>query len=240
MAYLNGVRPGETTLLEGSPLGALMLGAAALFSFWQLRRAPAKALADWEPACRPLLAAAGLAFLYLVAPLCLAVDGTAIAWAVAGLASLFAGLRLGSRTFLFCAFAVQLLGGALFLLHLQGGDGQGGVFDSGWRGLMTASLIGLALIGGMLLAARDPLVKDDSRLLMGLSLVLLAGLAFVNLAVLFVLPWRSASAVWAGSGLLIIWLSLVLRQRLSFYFGLALQVVGGLAFLLAGRRCSAR
>ncbi|MEZ1376844.1 hypothetical protein QVM80_28715, partial [Enterobacter hormaechei] len=63
---------------------------------------------------------------------------------------------------------------------------------------------------------------------------LLAGLAFVNLAVLFVLPWRSASAVWAGSGLLIIWLSLVLRQRLSFYFGLALQVVGGLAFLLAG------
>ncbi|MBF3233686.1 DUF2339 domain-containing protein, partial [Pseudomonas aeruginosa] len=173
-------------------------------------------------------------FLYLVAPLCLAVDSTAIAWAVAGLASLFAGLRLGSRTFLFCAFAVQLLGGALFLLHLQGGDGQGGVFDSGWRGLMTASLIGLALIGGMLLAARDPLVKDDSRLLMGLSLVLLAGLAFVNLAVLFVLPWRSASAVWAGSGLLIIWLSLVLRQRLSFYFGLALQVVGGLAFLLAG------
>ncbi|MBF3188120.1 DUF2339 domain-containing protein, partial [Pseudomonas aeruginosa] len=164
----------------------------------------------------------------------LAVDGTAIAWAVAGLASLFAGLRLGSRTFLFCAFAVQLLGGALFLLHLQGGDGQGGVFDSGWRGLMTASLIGLALIGGMLLAARDPLVKDDSRLLMGLSLVLLAGLAFVNLAVLFVLPWRNASAVWAGSGLLIIWLSLVLRQRLSFYFGLALQVVGGLAFLLAG------
>lgn len=234
LAYLNGVRPGETTLLEGSPLGALMLGAAALFSFWQLRRAPAKALADWEPACRPLLAAAGLAFLYLVAPLCLAVDSTAIAWAVAGLASLFAGLRLGSRTFLFCAFAVQLLGGALFLLHLQGGDGQGGVFDSGWRGLMTASLIGLALIGGMLLAARDPLVKDDSRLLMGLSLVLLAGLAFVNLAVLFVLPWRSASAVWAGSGLLIIWLSLVLRQRLSFYFGLALQVVGGLAFLLAG------
>ncbi|MFO7073784.1 hypothetical protein P3E18_26465, partial [Pseudomonas aeruginosa] len=56
LAYLNGVRPGETTLLEGSPLGALMLGAAALFSFWQLRRAPAKVLADWEPACRPLLA----------------------------------------------------------------------------------------------------------------------------------------------------------------------------------------
>jgi hypothetical protein len=33
---------------------------------------------------------------------------------------LFVGLRLQSRTFLFTAFAVQLLGGALFLLRLQG------------------------------------------------------------------------------------------------------------------------
>jgi uncharacterized membrane protein len=40
--------------------------------------------------------------------------------------------------------------------------------------------------------------------------------------------------VWAGSGLLIIWLSLHLQQRASFVFGLLLQIVGGAAFLLAG------
>lgn len=127
---------------------------------------------------------------------------------------------------------MQLLGGALFLLQLDTTqDGAGGVFSAGWRGLMTASLIGLALIGGMLFAARDQLVRSDVRLLRGLSLVLLAGLLLINLAVLFVLPWQTASAVWGGSGLLIIWLSLHLQQRASFIFGLLLQVVGGVAFL---------
>jgi uncharacterized membrane protein len=78
------------------------------------------------------------------------------------------------------------------------------------------------------------MVRGDVRLLRGLSVVLLAGLVLINLAVLFVLPWQTASAVWAASGLLIIWLSLYLKQRVSFVFGLLLQLIGGAAFLLAG------
>ncbi|MBM7061095.1 DUF2339 domain-containing protein [Pseudomonas sp. UL073] len=234
LAFLGDLRDGTDSLLSGAPLGALMLGAALLFSFWNLRRTDTTTLSAWEPKCLPALACAGLAFLYLIAPLCFAVQATAISWALAGLATLFAGLRLRSRSFLFCAFAVQLLGGALFLIQLRGADGGSGVLGSGWSGLLSASLIGLALIAGMLLAARDSLVRDDKRLLLGLTVVLLIGLAFINLAVLFVLPWRTASAVWAGSGLLIVWLSLYLQQRASFVFGLLLQVVGGAAFLLAG------
>lgn len=230
LAFLGGLDLGAETLLDGSPLGALMLGAALLFSFRQLRLAPDEAATGLERRGLPVLACAGLAFLYLMAPLVFAVEGTAIAWALAGLATLFAGLRLQSRTFLFSAFAVQLLGGAIFLLDLDGsGLGSGGV--PGWRGLLVASLIGLALIAGMLLAARDPLVRGDTRLLRSLSLVLLAGLAFVNLAVLFVLPWRTASAVWGGSGLLILWLSVHLQQRAGFYFGLFLQLLAGFSFL---------
>lgn len=221
-------------LLDGAPLGALMLGAALLFSFWNLRNVDPLVLRSWEPTVRPLLATLGLAFLYLIAPLCLGTEGTAIAWALAGLATLFAGLRLRSRTFLACAFAVQLLGGAIFLLRLHGADSGSGVLGSGWRGLVTASLIGLALIAGMLIAARDSMVRDDRRLMLGLSVVLLLGLAFVNLAVLFVLPWQTAAAVWAGSGLLILWLSLQLQQRAAFVFGLVLQVVGAGAFLFGG------
>lgn len=68
----------------------------------------------------------------------------------------------------------------------------------------------------MLLAARDELVRSDTRLLRGLSVVLLAGLMLINLAVLFVLAWQTASAVWAVSGVLIIWLSLYLKQRMSW------------------------
>jgi len=209
-----------------------MLGAALLFVYWRLRQAPVEGLMRGERHALPWLASLGLAFLYLIAPLCFATQGTAISWAGAGLASIWVGLRLQARSFLFCAFGVQLLGGLLFLLRLEA-SGQGAVFSAGWQGLLAASLIGLALVLGMLLAARDPSVREDRRLMVGLSVVLLAGLVFINLAVLFVLPWRTASAVWAGSGLVIVWLSLFLQQRVSFYFGLLLQLVGGVAFLAA-------
>lgn len=233
LAFLSELGVGETSLLEGAPLGALLLGAALLFSFFQLRKAPTEQAAQWERRGLPVLASVGLGFLYLLAPLLLSTQGTAISWAIAGLATLLVGLRVGSRTFLFTAFAVQLLGGALFLLRLQAGTDSGAVFSAGWSGLLTASLIGLALVGGMLLAARDTMVRSDVRLLRGLSVVLLAGLVLINLAVLFVLPWETASGVWAASGLLIIWLSLYLQQRVSFVFGLLLQIIGGASFLIA-------
>lgn len=235
LAFLSELRSGESSLLDGAPLGALMLGVALLFSFYQLRKALPEQASKWERQGLPVLACLGLTFLYLLAPLFLFTHGTAISWALAGLATLFVGLRLQSRTFLFTAFAVQLLGGALFLLRLQEAGGESAaVFSAGWSGLLSASLIGLALIAGMLLAARDEMVRSDVRLLRGLSVVLLAGLVLINLAVLFVLPWQTASAVWAASGLFIIWLSLYLKQRVSFVFGLLLQVIGGAAFLLAG------
>jgi uncharacterized membrane protein len=235
LAFLGELRPGVDSLLAGPVLGAPMLGAALLFSFHALRQAGDEQSSAWERRGLPLLACVGLAFLYLLAPLCFDAEATAISWALAGLATLLAGLRLQSRSFLFSAFAVQLLGGALFLLQLDAASGIGsGAFDAGWRGLLSASVIGLALIGGMLLAARDRQISNDKNLMRGLSLVLLVGLLFVNLAVLFVLPWQSASAVWGGSGLLIVWLSLQLQQRASFVFGLLLQLFGGLSFLVAG------
>ncbi|HLD64953.1 MAG TPA: DUF2339 domain-containing protein, partial [Pseudomonas sp.] len=233
LAFLTELSHGQESLLAGPPLGALMLGTL-LFSYWQLRQAPEGTAAAWERRLLPVLACTGLSALYLIAPLCFGAQATAIIWSLAGLATLFAGLRLQERSFLFTAFAVQLLGGLVFLTQLEGAAGSGaGVFSNGWRGLMTASLIGLALIGGMLVAARDKGVSSDARLMRGLSLVLLVGLVFINLAVLFVLPWQSASAVWGGSGLLIIWLSLHLQQRASFVFGLLLQAVGGVSFLIA-------
>src|SRR3990167_7432389 len=231
LAFVIGLRSGELTLLDGAPLGALMLGVALLFSYWQLRQNTQHA-SSWEVRGLPVLACAGLAFLYLLAPLLFAAQGTAISWALAGLLTLWLGLRIQARSFLFSAFAVQLLGGVVFMLDMAGNAATGmGGFSAGWQGLLTSSLIGFGLIAGMLLAARDPQVGNDRRLLRGLSVVLLVGLVFLNLAVLFVLPWATASAVWGGSGLLIIWLSLHLQQRASFVFGLLLQVLAGLVFL---------
>jgi uncharacterized membrane protein len=238
-AYLSEVTAPHLTsptLLRGVPAGALMLGASLLFGHDRVRRSRATGIASkdtrWLP---PLLACAGLAFIAMIAPLCLAAEGTAIAWALGGLVTLFVGLRLRSRAYLVVAIAVQVLGGLLFLLEIDPtGSTHTAAFTAGWRGLISASTIGLALVAGVILAARDPLVRDDPRLIYAVATVLLIGLGFVNLAVLFVLPFATASAVWGGTGLLILWLSLQLRQRATFMFALVLQVFAAATFLLTG------
>ena len=230
LMFLSEIRLGEgRAILSGVPLGALMMSASLLASFWNLRQSREPSLRAWEAWCKPVLAALGFFFLYLIAPLLLDVDATAIVLAVAGLGTLLLGLRLGERSFLFSAFGAQLGGGALFAGFLRVDDLGGG--SVGWTGMLAASMIGLSLVGGMVMASRDDKVRRDPGLMRGLAIVLLVGLVFLNLAVLFVLPWQRASAVWAGSGLLILWLSLHLQQRASFVFGLLLQMVGGLSFL---------
>jgi len=233
LMFLSEIGLGEgRAILSGVPLGALMMGASLLASFWNLRQSREPSLRPWEAWCKPVLAALGFFFLYLIAPLLLGVNATAIVLAVAGLGTLLLGLRLGERSFLFSAFGAQLGGGALFAGFLRVDDLGGG--NVGWTGMLAASMIGLSLVGGMVMASRDENVRRDPGLMRGLAIVLLVGLVFLNLAVLFVLPWQRASAVWAGSGLLILWLSLHLQQRASFVFGLLLQVVGGLSFLGVG------
>jgi uncharacterized membrane protein len=151
LAFLSELRMGASSLLDGSPLGALMLGSALLFSFYQLRSALPEQTSRWERNGLPVLASLGLIFLYLLAPLFFFTQATAISWALAGLATLFVGLRLQSRTFLFAAFAVQLLGGAAFLL--AGPDWLGLLPGEGLRpfahaGFWTPLVLGLAALIG--------------------------------------------------------------------------------------------
>ena len=94
---------------------------ALLFSFLQLRGA-GDGVAERERQLQPLLAHGGLAFLYLMAPLCFSPYGTAAAWALAGLATLLAGLHLGVRSVLISAFVVQALGGMIYLIFSDGLD----------------------------------------------------------------------------------------------------------------------
>jgi uncharacterized membrane protein len=115
LAFLGELHSSGSSLLGGVPLGALLLGIALLFSFHQLRKALPEQIRPWELKSLPVLACLGLAFLYLLAPLFFFSHGTVISWALAGALTLFVGLRLQSRTFLFTALAVQMLAGALFL-----------------------------------------------------------------------------------------------------------------------------
>jgi uncharacterized membrane protein len=235
IAYLSTLRPGdEASLLSASRLGAAMLGGALLFSYWQLRGVPAARRRDHDWLLATMLAGLGLAFLYLLAPLSFQAEGTAIAWAAAGLATLVAGLRLRERVWIAAALAIQLMGGLAFIGQLPPplGGIEGAVLASSWRGLLVAGLIGAAALAGYVVAARDAQAKADPALVIGWSLLLLFGLAFINLSVLFVLPWRIAGGVWAASGLAILALGLALQQRASLGFGLVLQLAGGGVFLL--------
>ncbi|GHT91597.1 hypothetical protein FACS1894116_00420 [Betaproteobacteria bacterium] len=231
--YVADIRLGVDTLLDARPLGALLLGGALLFCHRSLRRAEEEALEKWDRQCLPVFAFCGLSFLYLIPPACFALEATVICWALAGVATLFAGIPLRSRPFLTPAFGIQLLGGALFLFNLQPGI-EGGVLASGWRGVISASLIGFALIASAVIAQNDAMARKNPALANRLGLALLVGLVFVNLAALFVFQWTATSATWAGSGLLILWLGLAQRQRKLFYFGLALEAVAAFAFVGTG------
>ncbi len=137
---------GVTTLLAGPPLGAAMLGGSLLFMHGQIRRAAM--LFEWETVwCAPLLVCIGLGFVDLIAPLCFAVDWTVMAWSVAGMLTITAGLYLRSHSYILMALAVQVLGGGLLLLDLWDPSWTiDAVLGSGWRGV-AARLGPLSAVG---------------------------------------------------------------------------------------------
>ncbi|GHT96020.1 hypothetical protein AGMMS49545_20050 [Betaproteobacteria bacterium] len=247
LTYLNGIERGVVggdALLNAAhagSLGAALLGAALLFAHLVLRHDLQRneaAAGSVKAALLPTFAFSGLAFLYLLPPLSLGASMTVICWALMGLATLFAGLLLKSRSFLISGFAVQLLGGVLFLLDLEMGTG-GSVLASGWQGLLIAFQVGVALIVSTLFVRQETRPRDHPLLASGTSVVTLTGLIFLNLTVLFKLNWVEASAVWAVSGLLILWIGLLLQRRPVFYFGVLLEAVGGMAFLMNSAAWSA-
>jgi uncharacterized membrane protein len=234
LTYLDTLRLGGTSLLAASPLGALMLGLALVSGWWLLRQVPPGERYLEDSAVRRFFLFGGIGFLALLAPLFFQGDGSAALWAGGGLGAVFLGLRLRDRGLMLAGLILQAAAGVVFVLALPGarsGIGEA-VLGDGLSGLIVASLIGAAAIASAALALRNGWSRADARLMRGQALLLLFGLAFLNFAVLFVLPWRMASGVWAASGLMILIIGLRLNMRASFGFGLALQLIGGGAFLL--------
>lgn len=116
LAFFSELRPGTDTLLEGPALSALLLGAALLFTFYQVHKAAPELAHAWERKGAPWLAALGLGCGYLLAPLLWSTQGSVIGWSLAGLVTAWAGQRLGSQAWVRCAVAVQLLSGISFAL----------------------------------------------------------------------------------------------------------------------------
>lgn len=237
LAFAGTVLRGTETLLSGSLIVALLLGVTLLANAALLRLhrgGSENGTCKYDPLL-PLLSTLGLWSLYLIAPLTLIAEHTAAAWALAGMLTVFIGLKLKARGWLANALLVQLAASALFLGHMDRAD-AGGVLvlaGSGWKGLVIASLIGLASLVSLGAAIREARKANDPAQVTRLAWAMLFGLGFISLAVLFVLPWQTATAVWAACGFVLMWAAMRLKLKPAFWFALTLEVVAGAAFLKA-------
>ncbi|HSD38832.1 MAG TPA: DUF2339 domain-containing protein [Rhodocyclaceae bacterium] len=231
----------SSSLIEGSALGAGMLGLALLANMvahrWHITAEFVAAQHGvWDAELRPVFSTLGLWFLYLIAPLSLQADDTATAWALASVATVFIGLRLRERAWVGNALLLQLLAGVLFLLRVGEGSTEGvvggvlSISGSGFKGLFIAGLAGLSSLVSIGMAVRAARAREDDVLVRRLAWMMLFGLTFLVLAVLFVLPWATATAVWAASGVLLFWVAIRLSLKPALLFALVLEAVAGFAF----------
>ncbi|CAI8944977.1 putative membrane protein [Pseudomonas sp. IT-196MI5] len=220
LVFLSELHSSESSLLGGVPLGALLLGVALLFSFYLLRKALPEQIRPWELIGLPVLACLGLAFLYLLAPLFFFSHGTVISWALAGALTLWVGLHLPSRTFVFTALAVQLLGGALFLA--TGPQFSEGVIPLAHGGFWAPLVLGLvAMVGAWRLQMGHSLGAFEGLSLLRLSQALLVwgagwwALAWVIEVLHFAsLPMQATFLLSMAAVSVALWT--VLAQRLSW------------------------
>lgn len=223
------------TALYGNPFVMLLVAVGFLGTAVAIHKLTTdKAFAEQLARLTPILNTAGLWFLYLIAPICLDAEKAAATLALAGLATAFIGLRLQARAWLGNAFLVKLAAGALFIHTMgQGAGDTDSVFalaGSGWYGLIVASLIGLSSLASIGLALRDARARQNETLVNALAWMMVFGLGFLSLAVLFVLPWQTATAVWAVCGFFLLWATQRIGLRPAFWFAVALEVVAGVSF----------
>ncbi|MBS1158385.1 MAG: rane protein [Proteobacteria bacterium] len=225
------------SVLDGSWLGCLMLTLAMGWTYRLLRQIPAAALPAFERGLRTWLLAFACFFLALLPFLLWAMDWAATALAILGGLAVFAARRLAEPALLNWGCAYQLLGGLLFTTTLQRAA-DGSALANGWRGLLTAALIGLAMLFAAWATLRQPAAPGEpsanDEAAGGAVLfnpVLLGGLLFINLTPLFVLPWRIAGMLWPLTAVTTLWWALRSHQRGALGFALGLQLVAGLVFL---------
>jgi uncharacterized membrane protein len=224
-------------VLDGSLLGNVMLAASTWWTYRLMRRA-APQLSGFEHGLRSCIIAFGAFFVALIPFLLWPMDWASPALAILGTAGVFIALRLSERPLLYCGWLYQAAAGALFVTTLKSSNG-GSVLSNGWSGLLAASLIGASILAGGWAIMRHGEAGNNGTGATprafggGASVALLAGLVFINLAPLFVLPWRLAAMVWPLSGLATLWWALRARHIGAILFALVLEAVAGFAHFAA-------
>ena len=193
-------------------------------------RAEPDLLYEYENDLRPIVAGFGAAMLATIPLLLFAREWAGPALAILGTALMYLSARLSDNTVLGGGWIYQLVGGLLFLTTLDTAT-SGAVLADGWLGLLGTCLVGTAMLAGVVLVAPDLFTrrpKDDaSKTDVPVSVALLAGLAFINLAPLFVLSWRLSAMVWPVVGIATLLWAVRTRHKGVMFFSLGLQVIAG-------------
>lgn len=220
-------------VLDGSLLSCVLLAVSTGYTYWLMRRALPGQLHRFETTLRPYVIGFGALFLGAIPLLIFSRTWASPALALLGSALIFAALRLSERPLLHWGWIYQVAAGALFMTTLRAEAG-GSVLSNGWTGLLAASLIGAGMLVGVWAIARHALADDKNKtppaaLDARASLALLAGLVFINLAPLFVLPWRFAAMIWPLTGMATLIWAVRARHSGAILFALGLQAIAGMA-----------
>ena len=226
---------GEASVLAGSWLGCLMLALSVWWVYRLMHLAPDKVLHDFERGLRPWLVACGSLVVALIPFLIWSMGWASTALAVLGGIGVFAALRLNERSLLGWGCGYQLLAGGLYISTLHR-SADGVALANGWSGLLATGLIGSALLAAAWSVTQQRSDADEAgeRPFAGLFVgVLVGGLVFVNMAPLFVLPWRFAAMVWPLTSLATLWWAIRSRQPAGLFFALGLQLFAGMISLVS-------
>jgi uncharacterized membrane protein len=227
----------EVPLIAGSVLGMALLCASTFAMHFVNRRAP-----EGHPAWQALSALAlpwlAVASLDAIAwMLCTPLWASAVtAWL--GLGCALALRRWPGRALASCVPALHLVAlvGLGSTLHTAQGAAM---LADGWRGLTAAVLVGVALLATAWLGLQATLRAAAERnsppsWSFASSAGLLAGLAVLNLSLLFVMPAERAALVWPWVGLAVLWLGLRIAHPALGLAWVSLQAAAGAAVVAFG------
>ena len=214
-----GWSPGGN-VLDGSILSSALLTAGTGFTYWLMWRATEERLHKVEMMLRPVVAGFGAFFLATIPLLMFEREWAAPALAVLGTGLLYLSMRMSDRRLMLAGWIYQIVGGILFVSTLQTVPGAV-VLAGSWAGLLGTSLVGAAMLLGFRFAAKNVLTNFS----------LLLGLAFLNLAPLFILPWSVAAMIWPVIGIATLIWAIRTRHLGVILFSLGLQAFAGLAHL---------
>lgn len=226
------------TVLEGPILSALLLTVSTGITYWLIRGAKAGRISVIESRLAPFIVAFGGLMLATIPLLLFPAQWAGPVLAVLGSGLIYVAIRWLDKLLMNAGWTFQFAGGGLFLTTLHGST-AGVVLADGWSGVFATCLVGLAMLVAYALVNSDE-ADPDARINESSPtpaspgiLALLAGLAFINLAPLFVLPWSYSAMVWPIAGVVIIAWAIRARLGTAILFGFMLQFLSGMAHLHA-------